>query len=79
MCAVGNLSQLLNNPSSKHLSAAKRVLGYLQGTSSDGITYRPPPMRLEGYLNADWAGDMDSRRSTTGYVVMLNIRQTSLS
>jgi hypothetical protein len=72
MCAVGQLSQFLNNPSSKHVSAAKRILRYLQGTSSLGITYRPPPLRLQGYSDADWAGDMDTRRSTTGYVVMLN-------
>src|SRR5262245_12192453 len=25
-----------------------------------------------GYSDADWAGDIDTRRSTTGYVVMLN-------
>src|SRR5271155_3202362 len=72
MCAVGQLSQFLNNPSSKHLLAAKRVLRYLQGTSTYGITYRPPPLRLQGYSDADWAGDMDTRRSTTGYIVMLN-------
>src|SRR5271170_8384304 len=39
MCAIGQLSQFLNNPSSKHLLAAKRVLRYLQGTSTYGITY----------------------------------------
>jgi len=72
MCAVGQLSQFLNNPSSKHLLAAKRVLRYLQGTSTYGITYRPPPLRLQGYSDADWAGDTDTRRSTTGYIVMLN-------
>jgi len=72
MCAVGQLSQFLNNPSSKHMSAAKRVLRYLQGTSMLGITYHPPPLRLQGYSDADWAGDMDTRRSTTGYIVMLN-------
>jgi len=72
MCAVGQLSQFLNNPSSKHMSAAKRVLRYLKGTSSLGITYRPPPLHLQGYSDADWAGDMDTRRSTTGYIVMLN-------
>jgi hypothetical protein len=72
MCAVGQLSQFLNNPSSKHLSAAKRVLRYLRGTPTLGITYRPPPMRLQGYSDADWAGDIDTRRSTTGFVVMLN-------
>jgi Reverse transcriptase (RNA-dependent DNA polymerase) len=72
MCAVGQLSQFLNDPSSKHLLAAKRVLRYFQGTSSYGITYRPPPLRLQGYSDADWAGDLDTRRSTTGYIVMLN-------
>jgi len=72
ICAVGQLSQFLNKPSSKHLLAAKRVLRYLKGTANLGITYRPPPMRLTGYSDADWAGDVNTRRSTTGYVVMLN-------
>ena len=71
-CAVGQLSQFLNNPSSKHMLAVKRVLRYLQGTPSLGITYGPPPSRLTGYSDADWAGDVNTRRSTTGYVVMLN-------
>ena len=72
MCAAGQLSQFLNNPSSKHLAAAKRVLRYLKGTTTLGITYCPPPMRLTGYSDANWAGDIDTRRSTTGYVVMIN-------
>jgi hypothetical protein len=71
-CAVGQLSQFLNNPSSIHMHAAKRVLRYLQGTSTFGIIYRPPPLRLQGYSDADWAGNMDTRRSTTGYIMMLN-------
>jgi len=71
-CAVSQLSQFLNNPSSIHMHAAKRVLRYLQGTATLGITYRPPPLRLQGYSDANWAGDMDTRRSTTGYIVMLN-------
>jgi len=54
------------------MSAAKHVLRYLQGTSLLGITYRPPPLRLQGYSDTDWAGDIDARRSTTGYIVMLN-------
>jgi len=68
MCAVGQLSQFLNNPSSKYLLAAKRVLRYLRGTSTLGIT----SLRLQGYSDADWAGDVNTRRSTIGYVVMLN-------
>jgi len=72
MCAAGQLSQFLNNPSSKHMAAAKRVLRYLKGTLTFGITYRPPPKRLTGYSDANWGGDLDTRRSTTGYVVMIN-------
>jgi hypothetical protein len=71
-CAVGKLSQFLNNPSSKHMLAVKRILRYLQGSSSLGITYCPPPSKLTGFSDADWAGDVDTRRSTTGYVVMIN-------
>src|ERR1700689_971397 len=71
-CAVGQLSQFLSKPSSMHMHAAKRVLRYLQGTSMLGIRYRPPSLRLQGYSDANWAGHMDTRRSTTGYVVILN-------
>ena len=67
MCAVGQLSQFLNNPSSKHMLAVKRVLRYLQGTPSLGITYGPPPSRLTGYSDADWAGDVNTRRSELAF------------
>src|SRR5271167_1950159 len=53
-CATGQLSQFLNNPSSRHLAAAKRVLCYLNRTTTLGITYCPPPMRLTGYSDANW-------------------------
>jgi hypothetical protein len=72
MCAASTLSQFLKNPSSKHLAAAKRVLRYFQDTLKMGIKYRPPPTHLSGFSDADWAGDINTRRSKTGYVVMLN-------
>jgi hypothetical protein len=72
MCAASTLSQFLKNLSSKHLAAAKRVLRYFQGTLTLGITYRPPPTHLSGFSDADWAGDINTRRSKTGYVIMLN-------
>ena len=72
MCAVGQLSQFNSNPSSRRLAVAKRVLQYLKGTIKLGIMYFPPPMRLVGFSDTDWAGDVNTRRSTTGYVVMLN-------
>ena len=74
MCAVGQLSQFLNKPTSKHLLAAKRILCYLKGTLNLGIHYGHPATPLVGFSDADWAGNLDTWRSTTGYVVMLNNR-----
>src|SRR5947207_12849967 len=39
MCAVGQLSQFLNKPTSRHLLATKRILRYLKGTLNLGIRY----------------------------------------
>src|SRR6266516_5499425 len=72
MCVVGQLSQSNSNPSSTHLLAAKRVLWYLKGMSKLGITYSPPVTHLVSYSDADWAGDINTRWSMTGYVVMSN-------
>ena len=72
MCAVGQLSQFNSKLSSKHLRAAKQVLRYLKGTAPLSITYGKPPMKLSAFSDADWAGDVNTRKSTTEYVVMLN-------
>src|SRR5438045_4650223 len=72
ICAVGQLSQFLNNPISQYLLAAKRILRYLKGTLNLGIRYGHHTTPLVGFSDADWAGNLDTRRSTTGYVVMLN-------
>jgi len=44
----------------------------LAGTEDTGITYGPEKTDLVGYCDADNAGDLDTRRSTTGYVFILN-------
>jgi hypothetical protein len=56
--AVGALSQHCANPGNKHEIATKRVLRYLQGTASLGITYkRQGDTRVRGYVDADWGSD----------------------
>ncbi len=80
--AVSELSRFVSNPGSKHLAAAKRVFRYLKETISDGIIYHPPllstlsdgfPLNiLWGYVDSDWAGCPDTRRSTSGFALMLN-------
>jgi hypothetical protein len=56
--------------------AVKRVLRYLKGTRELGIKYSAAAMAsggclLVGYSDSDWAGDIDTRRSTTAYVFMI--------
>jgi hypothetical protein len=71
--AVNQLTRHLNNPSPAHWQAAKRVLRYLRGTSNLGLQYtREDNPELTGYSDADFAADVDTRRSTSGYVYMLN-------
>ena len=71
--AVCKLSTFSNNPSDVHWKALKRVFRYLAGTRSRGIVYGGANnLDLCGYTDADWAGDQDSARSTSGYVFTLN-------
>eukprot|EP00873_Tetraselmis_striata_P010162 jgi/Tetstr1/430426/TSEL_020236.t1 len=60
-------------PEERHWQAAKRVLRYLKGTKTLGLTFSGGKADglLHGYCDADWAGDVVSRRSTTGFVFML--------
>ena len=71
--AVGIVSRFQVNPQLTHWTAVKRILRYLKGTSEMGITFRKTAdkLTLTGYADADWAGDLDDRKSTSGYVFML--------
>lgn len=67
--ACHSLSCYLNNPGPTHWTAAKHVMRYLRGTKTKGLEYRHDPagLVLKGYADADWAGDLNNRRSTSGY------------
>ncbi|CAN1849719.1 Retrovirus-related Pol polyprotein from transposon TNT 1-94 [Linum perenne] len=70
--AVGLVSRFMQNPKKPHLEAAKRILRYVKGTINHGILYKKGGnTELSGYCDADYAGDLDTRRSTTGYVFSL--------
>jgi hypothetical protein len=49
----------------------KWILRYLEGTKDVGLCYGGSKIKLQGYVDLDLAGDIDSRRSTTGYVFTL--------
>ena len=70
--AVSELGRFLENPGLKHWQAAKMVLRYLKGTTTLGITFeREKRLSLRGHCDADYAGDEDTRKSTTGYVFQI--------
>lgn len=50
---------------------ANRVLRYLKGTINYCITYRKQNNALPTYVDADWAGGIDNRRSCSGNILML--------
>ena len=69
--AVGALSKFMAAPTTTHWQAATGVLRYLAGSKCFGITYGASAETIVGYTDADYAGDVDTRRSTTGFVFIL--------
>lgn len=69
--AVGRLSRYLEKPSIVHWNAAKCVLKYLMATKRVGLNYEGEGVDLNCYVDTDWAGDVATRRSTSGMIVML--------
>jgi hypothetical protein len=60
-------------PTELHLMAAKRVFRYLKGTINFGVLYRKGGSEsLSAYSDSDYAGDVEDRKSTSGYVFMLS-------
>ena len=68
--AVNMLSRFSSNPGMPHWTAVKRVMRYLKGTLDKCLVYNGSSSEIVGYCDADWASDVDSRRSTTGYVFL---------
>ncbi|KAK9706501.1 hypothetical protein RND81_07G130100 [Saponaria officinalis] len=72
MYSVSLISRYTEKPTHMHLSAAKRILRYLQGTKDFGLLYQTGQKpHLYGFTDSDYAGDEDDRRSTSGYAFML--------
>ena len=69
---VGLVSRYQSNPGQAHWKAIKRILRYLKGIADYSICYQGRDLRLVGYTDADWGGDLDERKSTSGYAFLLN-------
>jgi hypothetical protein len=64
---VGVCARFQANPKESHLTAVKRIIRYVNDTLSYGIWYsRETNLVVAGYSDADWAGNADDRKSTSG-------------
>jgi hypothetical protein len=85
---VGLVGRFQANPKETHVLAVKRIFRYLQGTVDYGLWYpKDTNLILRAYTDADWAGSIDDRKSTSGgtfflgscLVSWLSKKQTSIS
>jgi hypothetical protein len=61
----------MDKPTEDHFAAVKRIMRYLKGTLSYGVHYKfeaDKSVILRGWSDSDYAGDLNDRKSTTGYV-----------
>ncbi|KAJ4703754.1 Retrovirus-related Pol polyprotein from transposon TNT 1-94 [Melia azedarach] len=70
--SVSVVSRFMGEPGKEHWQAVKRIFRYLKGTFDVGLIYGGDTQCLvTGFSDSDYAGDVDSRGSMTGYVFTL--------
>ena len=77
--ATNKCAQFTSRPTLVHWEAAKRIVRYLLHTKEYGITYTQGGKGIEGYAHnlagytdADYASDVNDRKSTTGWIFTFN-------
>ena len=76
--AVSFVSKFMNELSKDHLTVVKRILKYIKGMKNYGIMYETEKdFKLTRYTDSDWAGSVDDRKSTSGYVFQLGNKVVS--
>ena len=73
--AVSIISRYMHDPEKGHWEAVKWILQYIKGTIDVGLVFEKDSTGKQeciGYVDSDYAGDLDKRWSTTGYVFTLS-------
>lgn len=77
---VNRVCQFMASPTVDHWTAVKRILRYLRATMDMGLWFtRSSSFLLSAFSDADWAGNLDDRRSTGGYIIFLGGNPVSWS
>jgi hypothetical protein len=70
--SVGAAARYMSTPKMQHWQVLKTIVRYLKGTLQHCLVYHGDDLQVVGYCDSDYAGELDNRRSTTGYMFMLN-------
>ena len=71
---VSVVSRFMHNPDKAHWEAIKLILRYLKGSSEISLVFgqhKADPGGVVGYVDADYGGDLDRRRSLSAYIFTL--------
>ena len=69
---ISVVSRFVDNLTNHHFGVVKRIIRYVAGTTDFGIWYsKTSDFRLFGFTDSDYAGYLDDRKSTSGYVFFL--------
>ncbi|CAJ2647424.1 unnamed protein product [Trifolium pratense] len=72
------VARFMERPTELHVAAVKRILRYVKGTVSYGLWFEMGKNdELVGWSDSDYAGDLDDRKSTSGYVFMIGSKAVS--
>ena len=69
--AVRVVSRYMSNLGQDHWRVVKWIMRYLKGSSEMTLCYGGTYIRLHRYIDSDFGGDVDSRKSITGYIFTL--------
>jgi hypothetical protein len=69
--AVGVVSRFMASPVKEHWNVVKRIMRYIKGISGVAVFFGGSKLTVRCYVESDFAGDLDKRKSTTGYVFTL--------
>lgn len=70
--AVGQVAQRMHDPRVRDWQAVKRILRYLQQTLDLKLKYSCTASPLVGYSDASYAPEAIDRKSTSGYIFLIN-------
>ena len=70
--AVAYTARFCEKPTNTHVTAVKRIIRYIKGTLDLGITFSGGSRSLITYCDSDYAGDINTRKSTNGFVIAIN-------